>query len=65
MPYLIDPNAITTEREYLDALEELETLMLSDPGTPEGRRFDRLDALIDAWEISVESSGSPELPTAA
>ena len=38
------------EREYHEALHELGDLMLSDPDTPAGRRFDELIALIEDFD---------------
>lgn len=52
MGHPLDPGKITTEREYVAALDELDELMLCDPDTPAGRRFDELVALIDAWELA-------------
>lgn len=58
MAHLLDPKAITSYREYLSALTELDALMLCDPGTPAGRRFDELVALIDAYELSLEAASA-------
>lgn len=55
MPHALDPATITSPREYLSALEELDALMLCDPDTPSGRRFDELVALIDAYELANPS----------
>ena len=54
MCHVLDPKAITTYKEYLAALSELDELMLADPDTPSGRRFGELVALIDAYELSRE-----------
>jgi len=56
MPHALDPGTITTPREYLSALQELDALMLCDPDTPSGRRFDELVALIDAYELAHPSA---------
>ena len=62
MPHPLDPKAITSRREYLSALDELDALMLCDPDTPAGRRFDELDALIDAYELAnVPEEGSADV----
>jgi HTH-type transcriptional regulator / antitoxin HigA len=50
MTHLLDPPALADEREYAKALDELEDLMLADPGTPAGRRFDELVVLIEEYE---------------
>ena len=57
MGHPLDPRTITTEREYVAALNELDDLMLCDPDTPAGRRFDELVALIDAWELGHDEDG--------
>jgi hypothetical protein len=41
--------AISDEREYAAALDEFDTLILSEPGTPPGRRFVELVRLIDEY----------------
>lgn len=38
MPHPLDPKAITSRREYLSALDELDALMLCDPDTPADRK---------------------------
>ena len=50
MPHLFDPPRLHDESGYAAALDELEALMLSDPDTPAGRRFDELVALIEDYE---------------
>ncbi len=50
MPHLLDPARLTSEASYVAALDELEELMLADPGTPGGRRFDELVVLIEEYE---------------
>ena len=50
MTHLLDPPAFADESEYSKALDELEDLMLADPGTPAGRRFDQLVVLIEEYE---------------
>ncbi len=42
MSHLLDPESLRDEADYIAALDELEDLMLADPGTPGGRRFDEL-----------------------
>ena len=41
---------IADDTQYLTALDELEGLMLADPGTAGARRFDQLVALIEEYE---------------
>lgn len=50
MSHLLDPASLTSEADYAAALDELEDLMLADPGTPGGRRFDELVDLIEEYE---------------
>ncbi|MFO1283524.1 MAG: hypothetical protein U1F51_13895 [Burkholderiales bacterium] len=47
---------IQSDADYAAALDELDRLMLVDPDSPDGRRFDELVALIDAWELARERS---------
>jgi antitoxin component HigA of HigAB toxin-antitoxin module len=50
MTHLFDPPALAGDADYSKALDELEDLMLADPGTPAGRRFDELVVLIEEYE---------------
>jgi HTH-type transcriptional regulator/antitoxin HigA len=50
MPHLLDPRVLRDEAAYAAALDELDDLMLADPDTPAGRRFDELVALIEEYE---------------
>lgn len=50
MSHLLDPPMLADQAAYLAALDELEDLMLADPGTPGGRRFDELVVLIEEYE---------------
>ena len=56
MDHSLYPRTISTERDYVAALDELDDLMLCDPDTPAGRRFDELVALIDAWELAHDAA---------
>lgn len=47
--------AIRNENDHQAALEELDGLVLAEPGTPPGRRFDELVHLID--EYAARRSG--------
>ena len=51
MPHLLDPLQLRNESQYCAALDELEDLMLADPGTPAGLRFDELVRLIEDYEV--------------
>lgn len=42
--------SLANDREYANALDELEDLFLSEAGTPEARRFDELVHLIEQYE---------------
>jgi HTH-type transcriptional regulator/antitoxin HigA len=50
MPHLLDPHELQSEAAYLAALDELDSLLATDPDTPAGHRFDELVTLIEAWE---------------
>lgn len=50
MSHLFDPSCLCDDAAYAAALDELEELMLADPGTPGGRRFDELVVLIEEYE---------------
>jgi len=41
---------IKTEADYRAALKTVESLMVSEPGTPEGERLDVLATLVEAYE---------------
>jgi HTH-type transcriptional regulator/antitoxin HigA len=61
MSHVLDPSLLATERDYLAALDELESLLLADCDTPAGRRFDELVGLIEDYE---ERNWPAELPRA-
>ena len=61
MSHVLDPSHLAADSDYLAALDELEELMLCDPDTPAGRRFDELVALIEDYE---ERHWPSELPGA-
>ena len=42
--------ALADETQYAKALDELEDLMLAQPGTRAGRRFDELVVMIEEYE---------------
>ena len=50
MTHLLDPPSLADEAAYAAALDELDDLMLAEPGTPGGRRFDELTVLIEEYE---------------
>jgi hypothetical protein len=50
MAHLPDPLSLPDAAAHAAALDELEELMLADPGTPGGRRFDELVLLIEEYE---------------
>ena len=51
MTHVLAPSQIRDDTQYCAALDELEDLMLADPGTPAGRRFDELVRLIEDYEV--------------
>jgi antitoxin component HigA of HigAB toxin-antitoxin module len=50
MSHILDPEHLESHADYAAALGELEDLLLSDPDTPAGRRFDELVRLIEDFE---------------
>lgn len=46
----MDIKPIRTEQDYLAALQEIETLMMASPDTPEGEKLDVLVTLVEAYE---------------
>jgi HTH-type transcriptional regulator/antitoxin HigA len=50
MSHLFDPEALHDDVEYAAAIDELEQLLLADPDTPAGRRFDELISLIEEFD---------------
>ena len=50
MTHLFDPPCLANETAYAAALDELEGLMLAEPDTPAGCRFDELTVLIEEYE---------------
>jgi hypothetical protein len=46
----MDINPIKTEQDYRSTLQEIESLMAAEPGTPEGERLDVLTTLVEAYE---------------
>ena len=50
MSHFLDPVSLGDDVAYAVALEELEDLMLADPDTPGGQRFDELLVLIEDYE---------------
>ena len=50
MSHLLDPLMFADDAAYAAALDELDDLMLAEPDTPAGQRFDELTALIEEYE---------------
>ena len=50
MKHLLDPTTLHNDSEYALAIHELEELLLADPDTPAGQRFDELVALIEEFD---------------
>ncbi|GGO76757.1 DNA-binding protein [Marinobacterium nitratireducens] len=46
----MDIKPIRTDADYRAALKEIETLMMAEPGTPEGEKLDVLVTLVEAYE---------------
>ena len=47
---LMEINPIKTDADYQAALKEIETLMMSELGSPEGEKLDVLVTLVEAYE---------------
>lgn len=50
MKHVLDPATLHDDGEYAAAIHELEELLLADPDTPAGQRFDELVALIEEFD---------------
>ena len=46
----VDIKPIKTDADYRAALNEIETLMMAEPDTPEGEKLDVLVTLVEAYE---------------
>ena len=57
MAHLLDPSCLRDDAAYVAALDELEDLMLADPDTPGGRRFDELAVLARSLGFQQVASG--------
>jgi hypothetical protein len=64
MSHLLDPDHLANDADYAAALGELEDLMLADPDTPAGRRFDELVHLIEDFEARHWPAEIPRTPEA-
>jgi len=51
---------IKTEKDYEDALVEIEKIFDTSPGTPEGDRFDILVTLVEVYEDKYYSIPDPD-----
>ena len=58
----MDIKPIRSEADYEAALKEIETLVNSQPGTPEGDRMDVLVTLVQAYEASHYPIPEPDDP---
>jgi HTH-type transcriptional regulator / antitoxin HigA len=56
----MDIRPIRNERDYQQAISELERLWGSEPGTPEGDKLDVLATLIDVYEEKIEVIDPPD-----
>ena len=63
MAHVLDPLQIRDDSQYGAALAELEDLMLADPDTPAGRRFDELVRLIEDYELRRDGSDPGRRPS--
>ena len=46
----MDIKPIRSDEDYRATLQEIESLMTAEPGTPEGERLDVLVTLVEAYE---------------
>lgn len=46
----MDIKPIRSEQDYRATLQEIETLMMAEPDTPEGEKLDVLVTLVEAYE---------------
>jgi len=60
----MDIKPIRSEQDYRAALQEIETLMMAEPDTPEGEKLDVLVTLVEAYESKHYALGLPD-PIAA
>ena len=58
----MDIKPVRTEADYQAVLKEIEKLMESQPGTPEGDRMDVLVTLVEAYETKHFSIPEPDDP---
>ncbi len=65
MKHLLDPTTLHDDGEYALAIHELEELLLADPDTPAGRRFDELVALIEEFDARRDGYVPAETKRAA
>jgi HTH-type transcriptional regulator/antitoxin HigA len=54
MSHVLDPKTLHDDVQYAAAIHELEQLLLADPESSEGRRFDELIALIEEFDARRE-----------
>ena len=57
---MVEVKPIRTEQDYEAALAEIEVLMTSKPGTPEGDRLDVLTTLVQAYETEHHAIEAPD-----
>jgi len=58
----MDIKPIKTEEDYRATLQEIESLMTAELGTPEGERLDMLATLAEAWERKHFPLDLPDRP---
>jgi antitoxin component HigA of HigAB toxin-antitoxin module len=63
MANALDPKQLHSESEYRAAVGEMRDLIMADPETPAGRRFDELLRRIEEYEDSHGLAAPPQ-PTA-
>ena len=57
---MVEVRPIRTEKDYEEALGEIERLMAARPDTPEGDRLDVLSTLVEAYEAEHHAIEAPD-----
>lgn len=56
---MMDIKPLESDREYREALAEVERLMRAEPGTLEGEKLDVLATLVEAYEAKYTQASNP------
>lgn len=61
MTNVLDPKRLRSESEYHAAVGEMRELIMADPQTPDGRRFDELLRRIEEFEDTHGLAAPPHI----